>query len=600
MTDIRNPGEPTARDARPLLGFRVGVLAPWFPVEEPALLTGSVVRVLDDISHCLHDLGGQPAARNLYGNFTPVMRLVSRLNEGPECLVAQAALARHWRLAAALPTAPTEAVPDTHHHQTLLPALLAACGREVVELDGDSQAPETALALAGRFVLRHSDVIIAITDGGHKDIRDLLIEAHELGIPVITVGTQPPHAVCHAHPDAPDVGYQRGDLVEMIRRAVLPTWKNDKRNHQRAAEIHFLSEAVRETGTAPDFLWQGPFAAPPSVIGWVYPTLNALLSPRLPPAERRETPPPIGTDVPAARTCYLHFQRADALATHYAAVHRSGFVLLYLCGSLSLAAAFSAQFMHELWPDGSRFGKGFTVFEVVMLLTMWGLYATDRNGRWRERWLDYRTLAELLRQADLLVQIGYPPLTGCLNRLAEEHPERGWVPWVVAAIIRSVGVAGGRQDDAFLQRVLAYTVDTRLADQLAYHKRTEARNGVVSKRLRAANFALFFAAVGVVALELIWPEPWDIPVPGLLAGVLPAFGAASFGIRNQAEFEIVVGRSERLHELLTAGSQRIARLAKSSLNSTLLGSTIQHSVRLMQHDAVEWAAIFEVKETEPG
>jgi hypothetical protein len=55
-------------------------------------------------------------------------------------------------------------------------------------------------------------------------------------------------------------------------------------------------------------------------------------------------PSPMGQSNPFLRALYFHFQRADALATHYTQVHRSGFVLIYLLGPLSLAAASTAQF----------------------------------------------------------------------------------------------------------------------------------------------------------------------------------------------------------------------------------------------------------------
>jgi len=282
------------------------------------------------------------------------------------------------------------------------------------------------------------------------------------------------------------------------------------------------------------------------------------------------------------------------LATHYANLHRSAFVLIYLLGAASLLAAFTAQLLSAyaraahaaVWVEAGALG-------LILLL-----FYAERHYRWRERWLDYRSLAEMLRQSDLLALIGGAPLTGCLDRLSEMHPARGWVPWLVGAITRSVGIVGAHYDAAYLAELRDYAADTRLADQIAYHERTTARNARINQTLRRLSNGLFGLTLVAIAVELAGVHTGALAWPAWFGGVLPALSAASFGIRSQAEFEIVVHRSARLQERLSWERGRIARLAGERLSSATLGRAILQGARIMQTDTTEWAAIFELKDTE--
>ena len=232
-------------------------------------------------------------------------------------------------------------------------------------------------------------------------------------------------------------------------------------------------------------------------------------------------------------------------------------MLIYLLGSLSLIAAFTAQFLHGVAVLDFHLSLLATGIEGAALLLILVLVLADHHWRWRERWLDYCSLAEMLRQTDLLAQIGGAPLPGGLDILDERHPARGWTPWLAAAIIRAAGIPGARYDSEHLARLRHYAAHTRLAHQIAYHEMTAARNAAFSRRLRWFSIATFALTLAAIGAEFIWSLPW----PAWLAGLLPAMAAASFGIRNQAEFEIVVHRSRRLRERLARERDRLARIA---------------------------------------
>jgi hypothetical protein len=593
---------PSARDARPLLGFRVGVTGhrDLSAADAPAL-AAAVGNVLDEVARVLTGFAQCPEAHKLYRNETPVLRLISPLAEGADRLVAGAALARGWRLAAPLPFPTAEYENDFPASVADFRDLLghAAAGGEVVELDGTRAAAPAAYAEAGRFVLRHSDLLLAIWNGnpeaGVGGTGQIFEEARGLGIPIVHIAAAPPHAIRLVFDEVTALAFTPGELEKLLRAIVLPEWPQGKRTHARAAEVNFLHEPVRQNDTAPDFLYHGPFAAPPTLLGRLFPWLAARLGGPAPtPAPPDPTVPPGLPDHPGRRACFLHFQRADVLATHYANLHRSAFVLIYGLGAASLLAAFTAQLLSA----HARAAHAAVWLEAAALGLILLLFYAERHKRWRERWLDYRSLAEMLRQSDLLALIGGAPLTGCLDRLSEMHPERGWVPWLVGAITRSVGIVGAHYDAAYLVDLRDYTANTRLADQIAYHARTTARNARINQALRRLSNGLFGLTLVAIATELAGVHTGSLAWPAWFAGVLPALSAASFGIRSQAEFEIVVHRSARLQERLSWERGRIARLTGERLSSATLGRAILQGAQIMQTDTTEWAAIFELKDTE--
>jgi uncharacterized protein YjbI with pentapeptide repeats len=59
-----------------------------------------------------------------------------------------------------------------------------------------------------------------------------------------------------------------------------------------------------------------------------------------------------------------------------------------------------------------------------------------------------------------------------------------------------------------------------------------------------------------------------------------------------------VHRSARLQERLSWERGRIARLTGERLSSATLGRAILQGAQIMQTDTTEWAAIFELKDTE--
>jgi hypothetical protein len=503
-------------------------------------------------------------------------------------------------LAAPLPFTQEEYEKDFPDSVTNFRRLLASAreSRQVVELDGKRAAEAAAYLQVGRFVIDHSDLLIAIWDGrppaGQGGTGQIVAEAVSAGIPVIHIDVAPPHVIRLLDETEGATPYEIGALASALREQLLPKWPTDRRNHARAV-ADYWHEPVVATDTAPDFLYRGPFKAPPRRLGWLFPFFVRTLGGRVSSAEIvLDAAPPAGADNETVRTLYLHYQRADALATHYAEVHRSGFMLIYILGGLSLVTAYVSQYARAVnaqgwWPEVPEYGEGVTWVSIVLIVFL------ERHFRWRERWLDYRRLAETLREADLLAQLGGIPLTGIFNRTHELHAERGWIPWLVVALGRSLNVVGARYDAAYLARARDFAALTRFPDQIAYHERTEKRTRRISRDLKSFSYIAFGLSIVPIIAQFVLP---DQRVSILAAGVIPAVAAASFGIRNQAEFEIVVHRSARLRERLNEQRRRLLKLTGDALTSASLSQAIRRGAATMQRDTADWAEIFEVKESD--
>ncbi len=592
---------PTAADARPVLGFRVGVTG---HRKIDAAVAADIERaaggVLDDVASILTEAMRNPEARPLYRDGAPILRLVSPLAEGADRLVARAALQRGWRLAAPLPFRRDEYEKDFPNSIADFSALLASAQAkgQVVELDGRRAMENAAYLQVGRFVLDHSDLLIAVWDGnpavGEGGTGQIVDEAKSAGIPIVHINVAPPFpALLLAEGEEPTV-YDRTVLATVIHRLLLPRWSGERRDHRRAVAAYWR-EPIVSTGMAPDFLYRGPFAAKPIRLARLFPYFVRTLGGRVSSTEIvRKASPPAGADNPAVRTLYLHYQRADALATHYAALHRSGFMMIYFLGALSLTAAYVSQYAFAAKAEGAlrwvpELGEA-AAWALIALIVL-----LERQFRWRERWLDYRQLAEMLREADLLAQLGGIPLTGGFNRTHELHPERGWIPWLVGAIGRSLGIVGGRYDAVYLAAVRDFAAMTRFPDQIAYHERTEKRMRRISRILKYFSYAAFGVSIGPIVAQF-FAEDRSIYI--MLAGVIPAAAAAGFGIRNQAEFEIVVHRSARLRERLVEQRNRLLKLTGAAITAASLGREIRRGAATMQRDTADWAEIFEVKESD--
>jgi hypothetical protein len=645
-------------DARPRLSWRIGVSGHIkLPDADREKLELQIGCIFDGVKRALEAVRKEAAADHAFSAAKPRITFVSPLAEGSDRICAEIAVKKGVPLASPLPLqiedykqdfrskiSPPTSVQDFER-------LLKLARQEggVVELEGKGGAEHERNAsylAVGEFVLRHCDMLIAVWNGdreaGVGGTGEVVRKAHALGLPVIHVQSASPHGITIREGNAETTHQAFSDeaLTALISRHMLPKVRpshhtpslsalfmrvvrrylflgapsasaaDHEENHKylEPAQTYFLKEPLRHTGDEPDFLYKGPFkpAMPwyARALASVFPLFARLFGKpwffgeKVAVVEPELRPPPTGPNQPTVRYLFLQYQRADALATFYAQLHRSAFMLVYGLSALALIFAVLSLFANDESHKEHHLMTLFIGLELSTLFFLGALVFADNDGRWRDRFLEYRLLAELLREADLLAQIGRPMPFNRIDDMVEDLPGRAWVMIVFRAIVRSAELVPVKHDASFLTRVRDYATATRLQDQIAYHNRAKGRNESIGRKLQIMGYATFSMTIVVAATEFLFPHfahnlwlaPW--------AGILPAIAYAAFGIRNQAEFEIVSKRSERMIAKLERQQERTAALTAECLTSEALGREILHAAAVMRHDAADWTSIFEVKETE--
>ena len=614
MENINNRGQFSTADARPRLCVRIGVTGHRDLNGLADEIEKSVKIILDRIEQSVQSQFQNKVVQKLYADAPPLLQLSSSLAEGSDRIVARNALSRNWKLIAPLPFARADYecdFPKTVPEFRELLADISKTGGDIVELDGTRDKEAASYCEAGQFIIQHADIMIAVWDGnpakGEGGTAQIVSEACERAIPVLQIRADQPHSLyllqtrdLELH--STEISQDRHEIEELVSAIITPRWSlalDPESKVQNNSALKFLTkERVGVKDRPLDFLGNGPYDAPSTLLGRVFPVFIKCIA-RLKTIGGRsaKTLPPCAGH-PAVRALYLHFHRADVLATHYSQIHRSAFVIIYLLGSLALVAAATTQLLNDHTFAGIHVATISTSIELISLAVILGLVFAEKRLRWRERWLDYRLLAEILRQADLLAQARGALSSQEIFRIGEDQPNRMWVCWLSMAVSRAAGVIGIRYDTAHLEQVRNYTAEVRLADQIDYHARAEKRNSVVSHRLRLLSEVLFFCTLAVVVAELAFSAEAHVIHASFLASLFPSIAAASFGIRNQAEFEILVRRSARLCRQLKRQRDVINAMRGDILTSETLARELFRVAEIMRDDTAEWSAIFDVKESE--
>ena len=151
------------------------------------------------------------------------------------------------------------------------------------------------------------------------------------------------------------------------------------------------------------------------------------------------------------------------------------------------------------------------VTEVVILVVTVTLLTIGRRRRWHERWLEYRVLAELIRQLRLLAPLGGGrPLPRTPAHLAiYGDPTRSWMYWQVRAIARSLGIPSLQVTQAYTAQCLNYLFDIvegprngQLRQHIASHHRSEK----IGERLEQGTLLLFWMSIAGIVISFALPS----------------------------------------------------------------------------------------------
>jgi len=544
-----------------------------------------------------------------------VLRFLSPLARGADRLAAKAALGHGYKLHVPMPFPQSEYETDFDTPEDLAEfhTLLARANDGIMALDGD-HGPEMnrAYEAVGRYVVRNSDVLIAVWDGGSGGGKggtaDIVRYAAVSGVPVWWL-----HATAVRDPiwiadiqDLRDPGPNpppaETALKDYIANLVRPPAPIRRHRHGVFGRLARLGQRLEVSPEAEYFAerprkrrW--PWQAFSRLIQW-----TSGLNPPWTPSR-----PPTG---PVARFWFDRYEPADARAGDYAARYRSAYVWVFVLATAALFFGTLAS-MHPKTEAARSIMETLSgpsiALEFVALLLIFAVVAICMRRDWHEHSIEFRLLAELYRKQQALAPLGWTlPVTEVRGIATGDGPvpNRGaWVGWLFSAEQRSAPLPGGDLTHAAKGEPRSAVLEELIAEQLTYHKDRARMADAAGRFLENWGERLFVAVLVCVVIKmyLVWDLGWHDWALwfGFLAIVLPAVSAAFVGIRAYAELQLLAEESRHMGAELARAHRRVERLNPSRpLASQDLGAEAAFVATLMLQDLQGWARLFRVKSME--
>lgn len=394
----------------------------------------------------------------------------------------------------------------------------------------------------------------------------------------------------------------------------------------------------------PDFEYQGPISNQNSwiswhnifrrFVNWLSPKSNFIVKTTSKSEQKQDSERNRGLDnlkvQKDSENChklYAHFLRADQLAIRYANAHRSSFILIYCLGAFALInAAIAIGFSGIGWLALTS-----ALAEFFALAGIFIIYKNDHKKRYHIKWLEYRSLAEMLRMAPLLNSLGISQSARGFDRHRNKHESdvgiatgfgtgpvtthnagRIWLIIYTESLMRWVGFERIKIDNKNILSAKSFLRENILKGQLKYHQNNAQNMHVVGHNLGHFSYVLFVLAFifvsGKLLTKLLAALHLGIDYEmlshighglGVLAAICPMLGSAAFAIRNHAEFDISSQRSLAMLKSLKQDVEVLDKMGETTNYQELVEQTIDTSL-VMQAETADWLEIYEVKETEPG
>jgi hypothetical protein len=636
---------------RPRLGVRVGVTGHRTLNAE---LRDKVRDVLESVRRAMKDLARDTAVGEFYvpnkaaEPLDSIMRVLSPLASGADRLVAEVALDLGYELYVPMPFARDEYKADFQQPDGNLQRfeeLFVLAGQNWLALDGDPASGNRAYGYenVGRFVVRHSDVLIAIWDGkpaaGRGGTAEIVYYAASNGVPVWWIhandASKPPVWIADAQDlrdPLPAAESAKEQLRSYLERQVRPPKPLDVSCHGRFEKMARWRLDPRESPVS-EYYAEQPRPVPRRwrIYNWLMREASGC-DPPWTPARRPKDP--------VAAYWFDFYQPADERAGEYAKRYRSTYVWIFILATFALLSGVFANVFHsafETWgafnPDGG--GKAVAVFlensvvfiwtflELVLLAVIFAVVMFALRGDWHRRSIEYRLLAELYRKQQVLAPLGNAVSLGAVRHIVDrldsdleaqdesgepvDGPDRAaWVAWVFAACQRAAPLPHGDAERLLPEAVDQGLVEGLIEEQLQYHRGRRDMARAADKTFETYGGWSFIAVIAAVLLKLAaivlgWGSFYELLFGSLAVG-FAAISAAFVGIRSYAELQLLGEQSHHMLDELQQAKARVERIRKDlprPLAFQDLGAEAQRVAILMLQDLEGWARLFRGKAIEP-
>jgi Flp pilus assembly protein TadB len=414
-------------------------------------------------------------------------------------------------------------------------------------------------AAAGRFIVRHSDLIVALWDGhgprGRGGTAETVRYAQLRGSEVFVVATPRESEADKAPVPAPSPVF----ATPAAKRLILDYRHVDLYNNaayvgtatqgERASLHERLEPLARDTSIEISFTQMSSWAEP-------------------------------------------GLARASALADRYQRQFTAAGELVFWLAALAAIAVAAQALLHT--------ARWVVWIEVALMATLLSLYIWARRSHLLDRWLGYRSLAEAFRSALFIAMVEGP--SGGQNHRASRPPRAladlasGSEPFHQRAFTeawRRRPCVTLRDTDA---PALADVVRAWLEEQIHYHRSVQRHDSGHQRSLDASIVALFLATLIVAVVHgsgFASSGPWEEVLP-LLGIALPVAGGAIAGIRDQRSYRLHAVRSARTAD----GLEEISDWLEGENNLSRIRRLMLDAQSVIDSERQDWSGVVEFQHLE--
>jgi len=615
----------SANPPKPPLVLHVGVVGHRPDATKRPMPDEAAVRaVLREVLRCVKaTVNGLAAAKADLFSLVPgrggsengsILRIVSCLADGADQWVADEALRLGFELQSPIPFDREEYAKDFDGAASGEFRRLLGKAEAVLELDGCRKSEDRSYEAAGRLVLSQSDLLVALWDGldemGRGGTGQMVREALHNGVPVIWirwVGASQWQLLDAVRwrlvEDADELKGESARLAAVITDLLLPPdLRGDRRcaGHEQSRERYYRERQRRWTILGP--LWR--FLR--GLVLLKSPQWTWRLAPYVDDTKNgwdKEWAKCTSSDRDLVgridQPHQAHYAWANQSSMYYGSLHRSSTVLNYCLGVVAvLCALLGIPAVLHGKPEVASILLELAAIGIIIFLTIRGSI-----GRWHERWIDYRILAERLRVSRFLMLLGgarqHFSMPGHLGTYG--NPATTWVYWHYRAVTRAAGLPDVRLDTAHLAAIQAVLRDVFIQGQIDYHQENARALATIDQRLHRLANGLFIAtfiactihASLIVSLKTV--PTWAGVLLITLNALLPAIGAALAAMRSQGEFHRIAQRSQAMREELEGLKLILSRIPScdGELNSQEMRQVVEQAARLMVNETLDWRIVFQ-------